>query len=137
MKQFSIYILSIACFFISCGENSSKPEEKNANTVSNAAPQQMAKAGEVLFAQNCKMCHGINSMEASDMAPVLDSVKTHWPDKAILASYIKNAKEMLNSNEYTTQLYEKWKSKPQMPPYLGMTDLEIQQIVEYLHTASN
>ncbi len=132
-----IYIsIIISCLFISCGENSSSTENKKEVTVA-ANPEQMVQAGEALFSQNCSMCHGINATEGTNMAPILDSVKTHWPDKAVLGSYVKNAKEMLNTNSYTSKLYEQWKTKPQMPPYLGMSDLEIQQIVEYLHYVSH
>jgi mono/diheme cytochrome c family protein len=129
-------IVVVTFLAISCADNGTEKVAAN-DTEAPQTAQQLVQAGEAIFNKNCKMCHGINTAEATDMAPVLDSVKTHWPDKLALAKYIKNAKENLNTNDYTTALYEKWKDKPQMPPYLGLSDGEAAQLAEYLHYVSN
>jgi mono/diheme cytochrome c family protein len=136
--KINILITLIAATIIvnSCGNNDANKAQVTTAT-EHLSEEQLVKNGEHLFKQNCKMCHGINASEDNGMAPILDSVKTHWPDKNNLAKYIKNAKENLNTNDYTTALYEKWKAKPQMPPYLGLNEQEVQELVTYLHYVSN
>jgi mono/diheme cytochrome c family protein len=137
MKNFKItyIIVLISAIAFSCNSDSQSAEAQSEPTPNSA--ETMVAAGEKTFNQNCKMCHGINASESSGMAPILDSVKTHWPDKTALAKYIKNAKENLQINAHTKALYETWKDKPQMPPYLGLNDGEVDELVAYLHAVSN
>ena len=123
-------IFSIAMY--SCGNSSQNNQGKNADTRLESAP-----SGEILFNQNCKVCHSLNAAASSGMAPVLDSVKTHWIDKNALASFIKNASENKNVNAHTTALFAEWQSKPQMPPFMGFTDKEVIAIAEYLYQHAN
>jgi mono/diheme cytochrome c family protein len=130
MKKIFILLSSIVLLY-SCNNSISENAEANSNH-SNTTPELLVQAGELTFNKNCKMCHGINASESSGLAPVLDSVKSHWPDTKSLGSYIKNAKENLNTSAYTTALYEQWKSKPQMPPFTGLSDSELEELIAYL-----
>jgi mono/diheme cytochrome c family protein len=137
MKRFilSTIIIAVIIGHLSCN-NEAENASQNSNTASVSSAEMMVAAGQKTFNSNCKMCHGINASESSGMAPILDSVKTHWPDKTALAKYIKNAKENLQINAHTKALYEAWKDKPQMPPYLGLSDGEVDELVAYLHAVS-
>jgi mono/diheme cytochrome c family protein len=132
MKRNIIIASLVVVLMSSCGEEKQKPN-KNAE---NSDPKIAMKNGETIFNTNCAMCHSINQEGSTGMAPVLDSVKYHWPDKVALGKYLRNAKENLNTNEYTTALYEKWKDKVQMPIYAGLSDYDVESLIAYLNYVS-
>lgn len=112
---------------INCGDQ--KEQEPVSSSVD---PLTLLKNGEYIYKTNCVMCHVIKSEEATGKAPALDSAIYHWPDEKKLRSYIKNAKEMLNTDDYSTQLYERYKGQLQMPPYPGLTDEDMDGVIAFL-----
>jgi mono/diheme cytochrome c family protein len=133
MKICSLFILPIL-FLCACGQGEkSAPKIEVSSTADNL---KLFKIGEGIFKTNCAMCHSTDPVNPNLNAPLLDSVKYHWPDEDKLGAYIRNAKENLNQDEYTTALYEKYKSKLQMPPYRGLTDEELQGIILYIYSFS-
>jgi mono/diheme cytochrome c family protein len=133
MKRVAIFLTGIV-LLSACGESdSSKDRYKD---VPVTAVNNGMKIGEEIFLTNCKMCHAATTESSTGNAPSLDSVKYHWPDRAKLGKYIKNAKENLNQDAYTTALYEKYKGKLQMPPYEGLSDEELAGVIDYLYSLS-
>jgi mono/diheme cytochrome c family protein len=132
MKKIVFILSSVIALMISCGEE----QQKKGAVKEETDPKLAMKNGETIFNTNCAMCHSINQEGSTGMAPVLDSVKYHWPDKVALGKYLRNAKENLNTNEYTTALYEKWKDKVQMPVYAGLSDYDVESLIAYLNYVS-
>jgi mono/diheme cytochrome c family protein len=130
MKKIILSIAVLASFLLmNCGSNDASTKSESTST-----PQQLASAGELIFKQYCKMCHATSSAESSGMAPMLDSVRIHWPDKKELGAYIKNAPENMDANAHISAVYAQWKEKPQMPPFTGLSADEVNQLVEYLYS---
>jgi cytochrome c2 len=129
MKKIFFTTAIVVVALYSCGE------ETSASKSENTAPLTI-KDGEQIFSKNCTMCHAFSKEESSGMAPVLDSVKYHWDSKEKLAAYIGNAKEHENDNEHTKAIFNQWKTSPQMPPFLGLSNDEKLVIAEYVLSMS-
>jgi mono/diheme cytochrome c family protein len=125
---FVFFVVAICC--TACESNS--VENTNENTASVSVPN--TKNGKQLFQQICSSCHGISASENKTSAPILENLKSKWPDAIALNSFIKNAPEAMQKSAYTIALYSKWKSNIQMPPYIGMSDQEIADLVAYLYS---
>jgi mono/diheme cytochrome c family protein len=137
MKSLILGFSFILALVWSCNNTSNDNNINNKPTTADANfGEDKAKAGEVLFNSLCSFCHGITDADGKTNAPVLNKVKTNWPDKGLLSKYIKNAKENLNTNKYTSELYEQWKKVPQMPPFLSLTDAEVNSLIDYLYSVS-
>ncbi len=123
--------LLLVLFFYSCGsENSSNEEEIFTD---NESTEEMIQKGNVLFKTNCRVCHSLDKNEPTTLAPVLDSIQHHWPDKTVLARYIKNAPNMMQENKRSRKIYQEWKDKAQMPAFAGLSPEEINCIINYLY----
>lgn len=127
-----------ACIFIittlfSCGNDSSNSASGGENTSFVSSPEIIQK-GKKLFNSNCKVCHSINVDLPSGMAPVLLDITTKWPDKQLLASYIKNAPAEMKKTSRGQEIYKKWKNKAQMPPFEGLNQPEINSIIAFLYS---
>ena len=127
-----VVLLSLLAF--ACGDDALK-ENKEVYSAYNSEEEQIQK-GKVLFTTNCKVCHSLNPETPTGMAPVLQNLNEHWPDKELLARHIKNAPDMLQSNEHTRAMYKEWKDKALMPPFMGLSEQEIQHIIAYLFKAT-
>ncbi len=128
----AIILIIYACIIYSCGYEQTKPITANAD-----ASVDIVKQGEVTFNKYCTICHGINKDMDKGMAPILDSVKTHWADSTQLAKYIKNAQENKDLNEHTKAMFEKWKTVPQMPRFAALSDADVQGLIVYLKYVGN
>jgi cytochrome c2 len=118
----------------SCATDSSEQENETfSNSVNN---KEIIQKGNVLFATNCKVCHAFDKNQASGLAPVLENIKQNWPDKSLLTKYIKNAPALMQENKRTRKLYQEWKNKASMPVFPGLSDEEVNCIIEYLYTNS-
>lgn len=133
---FSLLALAVSCGDTTSGTSESTTTAQAASTVAKDTAA-LTKIGEGIFKTNCIMCHAATKDRDLGNAPVLDSVKYHWPDTKKLGAYIRNAKENLNKDEYTTALYERYKDKLQMPQFEGLSDEELEGVILYLWTLSS
>ncbi len=116
-----------------CQNQNSEPIQKN-NTAQ--SQEELVKSGEVIFQANCNVCHALAPNTSTGMAPMLDSLKSNWPDATALAAFIKNAPAEMQSTKRSRYIYQQWKDKAQMPPYQGMDEGEIAALLAYLYKAA-
>ena len=116
MKYLTITILSFV--LLSC-KQSQKP-----------APQTAEINGRQLFSINCASCHNVHK----DLTgPALAGVNKRWPDKEKLYRYIRNSQDVIQSDKYAMELYQKW-NKSMMTPFPNLSDKEIGAILEYVES---
>jgi mono/diheme cytochrome c family protein len=130
MRRYALLILVVFVSIFSCENEADIPSEDLYADLESKESQ--IQKGKVLFSTQCRLCHALDPSEATGMAPVLDSVDAHWPDKKLLAQFISNAPKMMASTEHTRNLYEIWKDKPQMTSFEGLTRDEIDCIIAYI-----
>ncbi len=124
-----ILFIFLASTMIACVDS---PKNNSAETLDlTKSDEEQIQQGRVLFSANCKLCHSLDVSQPTGLAPVLDSVSHHWQDDD-LAKYIKNAPAMMQSTEHSRKVYRDWKDKPQMPPFAGLSEAEIKNIIAYL-----
>lgn len=129
MRYFFITILATTILF-SCGDNSPSENQEVFSEYNNEA--EIVQKGKVLFAANCKVCHSFDPATPTSLAPVLQNINMYWPDDDLLVKYIKNAPANMQATEHSRLLYKDWKDKVQMPPFMGLSETEVQNIVLYL-----
>jgi mono/diheme cytochrome c family protein len=129
MKKFILVcaIVTIALCITACDNTT----ENSASQENIAAPN--AAKGKEIFTQVCSSCHGLAASDYKNSAPILADIKTKWPDAVALNNFVKNAPEAMQKTEYTKALYEQWKTNIQMPPYIGMSEQEVSDVVAYLY----
>ncbi|MBC7934547.1 MAG: cytochrome c [Rhizobacter sp.] len=118
-----LYLFIVLVFFIGCNDN--KPTSAPAVTTANKAA--LNEEGAHLFKIHCNQCH----MPAKDFAaPALAGVEKRWASKELLYAYIKNSAEVIKTDKYAADLFEKWKQAPMLAfPQLSNTDIDA--ILEY------
>lgn len=129
MRAVFIAVLVTTILF-SCGEDA--PQEKQEVYAGYNSEAEQIQKGKVLFAANCKVCHSFDPETPTGMAPVLQNINANWPEDEPLLKYIKNAPEMMQSTEHTRKLYQEWKDKAQMPPFIGLSEAEVGNIILYI-----
>ena len=112
-------------FFISCSGNST---EKPKGIISNALKQH----GEELFKANCAVCH---KPAEEYIGPALKDVRSRWPNKGLLYDFVRNSQEVISTNEYAKQLFEKYRQSP-MLPFPQLKNEDIDAILNYCNTAN-
>ncbi|MFT3825616.1 MAG: cytochrome c [Chitinophagaceae bacterium] len=95
-------------------------------------PAILNKKGERLFLDNCGVCH---SMAKDIDGPSLKGIRDRIKDSALLYEWIRNSPAVLQSgNAYFNQLFKKWNRTP-MSTFPGLTDNEIEAILDYVDEA--
>ncbi|MBZ0136050.1 MAG: cytochrome c [Planctomycetes bacterium] len=95
-----------------------------------SASAQDASAGRALFKdKGCGACHskGFGRL----IGPDLQGVKDRVPDRKALASFIRDPKAM--NDAYSVKIREEYKDL--MPAQSGMTDSELEQIIDFLFSS--
>lgn len=91
-----------------------------------------AQDGKALFQSNCASCHNPFKIVTG---PALQGVTTRIPDKKLLHDWIHNNQKVLASgNKYFTDLFNQYNKTP-MNVFPGLTDKEIDAILNYIETA--
>ena len=112
--MYKIFILGLVIFLAACGIESGNMGEEVFND--NVTKEEIIQKGKVLFNTNCKLCHSLDKNTPTSLAPVLDSIKYHWPDKKILAKYIKNAPNMMQEMSAHGNCIKNGKTSRKCPP---------------------
>ncbi len=120
-------------FLYACSDQTTNDKAHGLKT-DHLTQEQSIQHGQQLFSSNCKVCHSLNPEVPTGMAPVLQNIKIHWPDKNVLNRYIKNAPSAMQESERSRKIYQKWKGKAQMPPFVGLTEKDINHIILFLYT---
>ncbi len=119
--------LGLLAIITACGT-----ENESSNALAISTPN--AVKGEALFQQVCTSCHGISSTDNKPNAPVLSNLKANWPNISDLQKFVQNPPANMQMNNHTKALYEQWKTNIQMPPYSGLSNQEVADVVAYLYT---
>ena len=91
-----------------------------------------AQDGAALFKLNCASCHAV---DARLTGPALRGITERVPDKDLLHQWIRNSASVLASgNTYFTNLYQEY-GQIAMTPFPGLSDAEIDAIINYIETA--
>ena len=85
--------------------------------------------GQTLFTGNCSSCHNFRQDGIGPaLAGITDEAPRDW-----LRHFIRNPQGMIESgDERSKELFSKFKAY--MPPYGHLTDLQIDEILAYIHT---
>jgi mono/diheme cytochrome c family protein len=124
-------IVLIALGINACGDSNTAANNEGKTTATVSPPN--ATKGKEIYNQVCSSCHGLSAADGKNNAPVLADLKTKWPDAIALNNFVKNAPDAMQKSEYTKALYEQWKTNIQMPPYIGMSEQEVADVVAYLY----
>lgn len=134
MRRLNLFVICSIILLASCGDH--PQNESNSSNAENANQSESIAAGQQLFQANCSVCHSLDPKTPSGMAPVLENIAKHWPEKDVLAKYIKNAPAMMQANKRSREIFREWKDKAQMPPFSGLSATEIDNIILYLYNNS-
>ncbi len=126
LSVLSVVFVTSYCM-VSCSNNESSKNAESGIAIADAAK------GKVMFNEVCSSCHGLSASDNKNSAPVLNSIASKWPDTMALKAYVHNAPAQMQSSDYTKALYEQWKTNIQMPPYIGMSQQEVADVVAYLY----
>jgi len=133
MQKAILLLISLSLLIFACGEENTREEEIFSDTFTE---EDAIQKGNVLFNTNCKVCHSLDPKAPTSLAPVIDSIQYHWPNRSVLAKFIKNAPAQMQENERSRKLYQEWKNKAQMPAFIGLSPEEIGCIIEFLYSKS-
>jgi mono/diheme cytochrome c family protein len=85
--------------------------------------------GKALFQTNCASCHNVHKKLTG---PALAGVEERWSDRKLLHQWIHNSASVLASGDkYANQLFAEY-NKQQMPSFAGLSDADIDDILEYI-----
>jgi cytochrome c553 len=91
-----------------------------------------AQDGKALFQTNCASCHNPFKVVTG---PALKGLTERIPDKTLLHEWIhNNAKVLASGNKYFNDLFNQY-NKTTMNTFPGLSDKEIDAIVQYIETA--
>ncbi|WPR75058.1 PQQ-dependent sugar dehydrogenase [Algoriphagus sp. NG3] len=87
------------------------------------------EAGKTLFQNNCSTCH---SFDHDGIGPNLSGL-THTTSSSWIKKFIKNPAAAINAGDpRANMLFEKY--KVYMPPFPGLKEKELDDLLAYLHT---
>lgn len=125
--KINIWYLALLCwitvFYPAC-----KSDRKNDTNAITTDPQSIAH-GKALFTQYCGTCHNFNfDGIGPKLGGITDSMPVTW-----IREFIHNPKKMIDSGDArAVRLFAKHKSS--MPPFAGIGDSSINDVIAYLHS---
>ncbi len=123
MVRFEIYcfiLLSLHCFFSCKTDKAVYPET--------ATDSHNIARGKILYTQHCGSCHNINfDGIGPKLGGITDSVDVNW-----LREFISNPGKLIEKGE-TRAIRLHTRYKVVMPPFAGIGDTAINDIIAYLH----
>lgn len=90
-----------------------------------------AQDGKALFSQNCASCHAVNKKLTG---PALAGLETRgpWGDRKKIYEWVKNPAGFIKNDPYTQGLKNEYQTV--MTPFPGLSDKEIDAIVDYVNS---
>lgn len=121
-------ILIIACSFaiFSCGSGDEESNKKNPYSTADEQPDPGAR----LFKTYCVQCH---SLDEARIGPPLRGSFAHWDyDTARISSFIRNARETINSGDPRAVAVAEEYNYALMTPMPQLSDEEISALLAYM-----
>jgi mono/diheme cytochrome c family protein len=87
-----------------------------------------AQDGEALFKANCASCHKV---DVDFAAPALKGWRDRVPEGDWIYKWVKNPAQMIATDAYSKQLFEKWKPTT-MTAFSHFTNEEIDAVMQYV-----
>lgn len=120
MKNWYVLLFSIA-FLCSC-------KNDKYNTLKISTDPQNIRKGKILYTQYCGACHNFNfDGIGPGLGGITDSVSAEW-----LIHFISNPKKVIETGDARAQRLH-YRFGALMPPFAGLGDTAINNIIAYLH----
>jgi mono/diheme cytochrome c family protein len=125
-------VIALVCMlaFISCHENSKSSNQNNIIDNTASIKKDKYSEGKDLFIVNCASCHMVQKRLTG---PALAGVTKRWEDKDKLYAFIKNTQDVIKTDKYAKDLYERY-NKTAMNVFSFLTDEQIECILVYVET---
>lgn len=118
-----ILVFILVAGVLSCGEN-----EENTGESTGSATQETV--GERLFNTYCTQCHSLNE---NRIGPALKGSFAKWDyDTARISSFIRNARESINSGDPRAVAVAEEYNYALMTPMPQLDDEDIKHLLEYM-----